>query len=320
MFKRALFPIFVLVIAAVLCGCPPPDSEVTEPPVGGVPETGNPRVTVVVTRDFGKELILEEEIEVESGTSAMQALEAVADVETEYGGGFVKAINGNSSEGNSDWFYYINGILSNLGANDYILRDGDIEHWDLRDWSYQQFVPAIIGDFPQPFQSGFGGEMKATLLVYPEALTDETQTLATKVVISGPNAVMSVTHQELPEELKMKANLIVIGNANSGVIPELNDAHKQLGFFAYFEEGKIKVLDSQGNLAGEYGAGYGLIQATQNPWSPGGVGSGESAVWMVSGTNNKGVISAINALVNNYDELKYAFAVLVKDEQITRIP
>ncbi len=322
MFKKAFFLIFVLVMAAVLSGCPtPPDSEVTEPPIDG-PTNGeavNPRVTVVVTRDFGRELILEEKIEVEAGTSAMQALETVAE-EVENTGGFVESINGNSSEGNSDWFYYINGILSNLGANEYILRDGDIEHWDLRDWSYQQFVPAIIGDFPQPFQSGFRGQVKATLLVYTETLEEETQALATKMVISGPDAVMSVTHDMLPEDFKIKSNLIIIADADSGLIPELNAVHQQLGFFAYFEEGQIIVLDRQGNIAGEFGAGYGLIQATQNPWSPGGIGSGESAVWMVTGTDDNGVRNAINVLVNNTDELSHAFAVLVKDTEIIKIP
>ena len=80
------------------------------------------------------------------------------------------------------------------------------------------------------------------------------------------------------------------------------------------------VLDEKGNPAWEYGAGWGLIQATQNPWSPGGVGSGESIVFMVTGTDENGIRSAANALIDNSDGLGNAYAVLVNNGGIIKIP
>ncbi|GAI85551.1 unnamed protein product, partial [marine sediment metagenome] len=36
-----------------------------------------------------------------------------------------------------------------------------------------------------------------------------------------------------------------------------------------------------------------LIQATQNPWNPKGIGACENVVWLVSGTDEAGVKDAI---------------------------
>lgn len=275
---------------------------------------------MVVTRDFGKELILEEEVELEPGTNAMAALQAVAEVETKYGGGFVQAINGISSEceGGSqrDWFYYINGIALNLGAQDYILQEGDVEHWDFRHWSYLQFVPAIVGDFPQPFLS----KLKPTAVVYEEPFSREAQGLAAKLGEWGVAEVITISDEQLSEETKKESNLIIIAGLENKLISELNEVHKKLGFFAILQQDKIIVLDGEGNLVGEFYAGCGLIQATQNPWHPKGVGSGESVVFMITGTDTEGVKSAANALIKNSDELRYAFAVLVNNTEISKIP
>lgn len=279
---------------------------------------------MVVTRDFGKELILEEEVELEAGTNAMAALQAVAEVETKYGGGFVQAINGISSEyeGGSqrDWFYYINGIALNLGAQEYILQDGDVEHWDFRHWSYLQFVPAIIGDFPQPFTGGCQGKLKPTAVVYEEPFPREAQVLAEKLREWGVAEVITTSDKQLSEETKKESNLIIIAGLENGLISELNEVPKKLGFFAILQQDKIIVLDGEGNPAGEFNAGYGLIQATQNPWHPKGVGSGESVVFMITGTDIDGVKSAASALIDSSDRLRYAFAVLVKNSEISKIP
>lgn len=314
MARRALPLILILLLAAVLVGCPAqPSAEGDEPA----------RVTVVVTKDFGKELILAEAIEIKDGTDAMTALKTVAEVETKYGGGFVQAINGLSpEEGKShlDWFYFINGISLSLGARDYALQHGDVEHWDLRDWSYRSFVPAIIGDFPQPFLSGVRGELKPTAVVYDEPFAEEAGALAASLEARGVAEVLLTGAEALADGIKEQSNLIILGGADNGLISELNELPKKLGFFAYMEGGEIIVLDAGGNPAGEYGAGWGLIQATQNPWSPGGVGSGESVVFMVTGADESGIRNAANALINNSEGLRYAYAALVNNSQIIKIP
>ncbi len=313
--RRALpLIIALLLMTAASAGCPAP------PPAAGSDEPAI--VTMVVTRDFGRELILAETIEINQGDNAMEALQAVAGVETKYGGGFVKAIKGLSSQeaDRLDWFYYINGISPSLGAKDYVLRHGDVEQWDLRDWSYRSFVPAIIGAFPQPCLNGVRGEVKPTAVVYDEPFAEEAGALAASLEGWGVAEVTLNSAETLSDGVKEQSHLIIVGGADNGLILELNELHKKLGFFARMEGGKIILLDSGGNPAGEYGAGWGLIQATQNPWSPGGVGSGESIVFMVTGSDNSGVRSAVRALIDNSDGLANACAVLVNNNQIIKIP
>jgi hypothetical protein len=123
-------------------------------------------IRVVITWDFGSQLLLDEKLVLTGRTSALEALKQVAQVETAYGGGFVKGINGTRSEfmgaasSKKDWFVFINGILANTGALDYTLQPGDIEQWDFHTWTFQRSVPAITGGFPQPFAGGFAGRTR----------------------------------------------------------------------------------------------------------------------------------------------------------------
>ena len=165
-------------------------------------------------------------------------------METKYGGGFVNSINGigleyeGASKSKMDWFLYINGISSNVGAKDYILQNDDVEHWDFRDWSYHQYVPAIIGDFPQPFQSGYKGKMRPTVVVYDEEWFDqEAQSLVEKLKDYGVSEVSAVGDNSLTEQIREQNNLILLALPDNGLISEIDNAHKKLGLYIYFEDG-----------------------------------------------------------------------------------
>ena len=55
-------------------------------------------------------------------------------------GSFVDGINGLISKGTGltgerlDWFYFVNGIFSDVGALDYFPEPGDVVWWDYRPW------------------------------------------------------------------------------------------------------------------------------------------------------------------------------------------
>ena len=191
-----------LIIA--FCGCQPQPS-------------GEIEVRVIVTQDFGSEVMLEKFVTLSEGSTAMDALQEAATVETQYGGGFVKAINGVASEAHKDWVFYINGISANKGALDYELHDGDIEHWDFRDWSFHQFVPAIIGDFPQPFSGGYGGEVLPTIVVYDEGFEDTAQNLTNKLEELGVKNSRVQAAAALSTEDKQHCNLILLGTEDFDV-------------------------------------------------------------------------------------------------------
>jgi len=137
--------------------------------------SGEIEVRVIVTQEFGSELMLDESITVSEGSNAMDALKQVAEIETAYGGGFVNAINGvrsgytGSHSTKKDWFIIANGILTNTGTLDYTMHPGDIERWDFHNWSFSHFIPAIIGHFPEPFLHGYE-EKSAPPLLYTRVI------------------------------------------------------------------------------------------------------------------------------------------------------
>ncbi|MGB2884503.1 MAG: DUF4430 domain-containing protein, partial [Dehalococcoidia bacterium] len=266
-------------------------------------------VRVVATRDFSQEIMFDEALGVPPGTSAMAALKQVAEVETAYGGGFVSAINGVGSEHGRDWFIFVNGMAANAGALDYTLHDGDIQHWDFHDWSFRMAIPASIGDFPDPLVHGYQGEVSPTVIAYEEGLEDSAQALQTSLKGLGVASVSTENVSGLTESDKRHSNLILIGTMDCDLVAELNQVWDRLGFFVHFEDGVMVSYDSEGEVTVEYGSGCGVIQASQSPWNPNGIGVCENVVWMVSGTDKAGVESAVDALTNRHDEFKYAYAV-----------
>ncbi len=314
--RKWLTLLLLLLLATFLCACSAAPTE----------KANAITIKVVATRNFGQELMFAETLELPPGTPAMTALESVADVETAYGGGFVNAINGVSSgftgtqQTMADWFLYINGIQARTGALDYALNDGDIQHWDFHAWGFRQSVPAIIGDFPEPLGHGYGGKVSPTIIAYADDLAKEADNLENQLSQLGVNNTGIKRLSELPADDKESANLILLGTIDSELISELNDIWERLGFFAHFEPEKLVVFNAEGEVAAEYGAGVGLIQATQNPWNPKGTGAAENVVWLISGTNTAGVKSALDALINHPTRLQYAGAAVIASGEIIRIP
>jgi hypothetical protein len=297
----------VIALAVLLSGCRLLPSEPIE-------------VGVIVTRSFGNGLLLDERVTVDDGSSARDALEQAASVETAYGGGFITAINGVPSTAGEDWFFYVNGILTNVGAGGYALHEGDVERWDFHSWGFYSFVSALVGDFPEPFVHGYGGEVCPAVVVYQPGLEDEAGDVAGMLARLGVGNVSAVTAAELSPEEKEWCNLILLGALDCELVSELNQLRDELCFYAYFEGGELLLLDSRGEVAGEYGAGCGLIQAAQSPWNPGGIGACQNVVWMVSGTDEAGVRDAADVLVNRSAELRHAFAAVIAGGEVIKVP
>lgn len=328
-FRRIIFLFGVVLLAVVPLGCfseapsgiSSPVSETAPSPVHN-----DPTATVVVSTDFGVEILLEGTVDITSNTTALAALEDLVAVETKYGGGFVSVINGISSEyggGNwnkKDWFFYINGFSSNTGASDYLLQDGDIEHWDFHDWSFRQFIPGIIGDFPATFLNGYGGEICPTVVCYQDGWEESARMIAEYLNSLGVDGVSIRSAEALTAGEKESGNLILLGTADFPLINEMNQLWKKLGFFSRFEDGNLEVYNGVGELDMEYTDGAGVIQAAQNPWNTSGTGVCENTVWMISGLDKSGVESAVDTLVSQSNDFRYAFGVVAIGGEIIRVP
>lgn len=121
------------------------------------PADGAPAARLVATADHGAEVLLDERVA--PGRSVMDALQGVTPVETSYGGGFVSSMlgRGSSSSPPADWFFYVNGFESPVGARAADLQAGDVAWWDHRAWQGMQSVRGVVGAWPEPFLRGAGG-------------------------------------------------------------------------------------------------------------------------------------------------------------------
>jgi hypothetical protein len=129
--------------------------------LGPGPSIGD--VELIVTRDYGSEaLVQRNEGDVSESETAMRLLDRNADISTRYGGGFVQSIDGIEGDRRGgrqyDWFFYVNGVESPVGAADNGLSDGYRVWWDYRDWTAAMRVPAVVGSYPEPFLHGYEGK------------------------------------------------------------------------------------------------------------------------------------------------------------------
>jgi hypothetical protein len=306
----------VIFIGMLLFGCS------GSPPVE---KAGTTDVRILISRNFGQELMLDKTINIQSGQDALQILKVAAEVDTSYGGGFVSSINGIASQyggiksGRQDWFFYINGLMSNIGAVDYILHGGDVELWDFHEWSFHQFTPAVTACFPEPFLHGFGEDVRPTVIVCGSDFQNIADRLMKKLKDSGVQEIGIENAAGLTHENKESSNIILLNTFGDSLIMELNKEWKRLGFWAYFEDGQLVLLDSRGQISVSLGNNSGLIQATQNPWNPDGIGASENTVWVITGTDIKGVKLAAEALLDS-GETEGSFAAAVSEGKIFRLP
>ena len=147
---KAVAIALLLGVAVVAAGCG----------LGPGEEVGS--VDLTVTREFGATKMLEASGEANESDTVMRFLEGeVEDLQTRYGGGYVKSIDG-VTEGERggrpyDWFFSVNGVESPIGAAEVSLDGGEKIWWDIHDWSASEHVPAVVGSWPAPFTTGWEG-------------------------------------------------------------------------------------------------------------------------------------------------------------------
>jgi hypothetical protein len=270
-------------------------------------------VELAVTRDYGAATVLERELgEVTESDTVMRVLEANADVSTRYGGGFVQSIDGIEAQerfGRSrDWFFYVNGVESTVGAADYTLRGGEAIWWDYRDWDAAMRVPAVVGSWPQPFLGGYAGQRK------PVAVE----------CLGGGGACAEVRERLEAEGVAVArgapegAIRVLVGPwdrlRSDPAAAQVEDGPRASGVFADFEAGPggkaMQGLDEGGEPAREFGPDAGLVAALRRLDSP--------PVWVVSGTSPAGVEAAAGLL--DRDSLRNHYAVAVEGGEEEPLP
>lgn len=271
---------------------------------------------LVITRDFGRERIdADRQDPLREDQTVMRLLQASHDVETRFGGRFVQAIDG--TEGSSepprrDWFFWVNGIESSVGAAEFEVSPGDVVQWDYRAWEAAMRIPAIVGAFPEPLRSGIQGEKLPVRVECSEPRGEACEEVKDRLGDVGVTATGSPIGSPAGSEV-IRVVVAPWSHARTlASIRALEDGPATSGVFARFEDGgrRLVLLDEAGEEARTAGSGSGLVAATSFAES--------KAVWVVTGTDDAGVLAAARAL--REESLEDAFAVAVSGGRALPLP
>jgi hypothetical protein len=291
----------LLLVALAAAGC------------GLGPGSGVKDAELTVTRDYGTVPVLHRQLgDLTESDTVMRALERNADITTRYGGGFVQSIEGleakESASGSLDWFFYVNGVESTIGAADYPLHGGESIWWDYRDWDAAMRVPAVVGSWPQPFVGGYEGEVRPVAV---ECLggggscgevEERLQGEGVEVSAHPPSGAIRVLVGPWARvRSDPAAAQIERGPQTSGVFAEFR---REAGAF------RLSGLDEAGDVAADLGPGAGLVAATRRYEEP--------PVWVVTGTAAAAVRAAAGLL--DAGDLRDHYAVAVDGGRETPLP
>ena len=126
---------------------------------GGRPPT-NGEVRLVVSRDFGATVLRDVIVPATAKLDVLRLLAENAEIDTGYGGRFINGIDGlkssfsgTSSAGAADWFYWVDGVMADVGAGSWKLRGGESVWWDYHRWSDAMYIPQALAAFPRPYDT-----------------------------------------------------------------------------------------------------------------------------------------------------------------------
>ena len=262
--------------------------------------------TLTVTRDYGAERLTEaSDPSPPASETVMRLLDREAEITTRYGGGFVQSIDGlegaTSGANSLDWFFYVNGVESSVGAADAEVRGGDRVWWDYRDWSAAARVPAVVGSFPEPLAQASAGGDRVPVRLECDAAPSTCNAAAARLRSAG---VTALSRSGPAEGGAMRvlvgpwsairddpaAAQLERGPATSGVFADLGRSSGRW---------RIAALDTSGAADRDLGSDAGLVAAVRNGDDP--------PTWLITGVDSAGVAAAARLL--DADELRDHYAV-----------
>jgi uncharacterized protein DUF4430 len=254
--------------------------------------------TLTVTRDYGSRTLADEaEQDPSSSETVLRFLDREADVTTRYGGGFVQSIDGvagaEAGGRRFDWFFYVNGVESSVGAAQVKVRGGDRIWWDYRDWTDAMRVPAVVGSWPEPFAQASSEDRRLPVRVECLDVRAACHLAAARLAAAGVNAGLRNGSSGSGSD----ALRLVVGRwsevAQDSEVDGLRGGPSATGVFASFGRTgagpeHLVGLDSTASPARNLGTGSGLVAALE--------GTGSHPTWIVTGPVAAAVRRAASAL------------------------
>jgi hypothetical protein len=291
------------------------------------------RVSVVVTTDGGKELVVKRNVPIKPGMTALDALTFVADVRMGVGGS-IRSINGIGGgritplgPEQSGWFYRINGIEANVRADRFRLKPGTNVWFDLRRFDIYERLPVAIGVFPEPLLRGYRDTVRPLRISYGSEFEDIANDWANGLFERLEPEVRSIELEDgllggdddAPKPKAAvradRANLVIARWEEARLDPYIADIGldpRGWGLTVWVEGTDIRRQDPDEEFSRELDEAEGFVWASTIDAEP-----DSAIVFLVSGTTDEGVEAAAEAL--NGAKLQYWLAGTV-DREGTVVP
>jgi len=268
---------------------------------------GGNEARVLITRDFGaRQVDARIAQDLPSSETAMRLLQRSFDVRTR-DGGFVQSIDGlagGREDGRPvDWFLYVNGIESDVGAAEVQLHDGDRVWWDRHDRGAAPHIPAVVGAFPEPFAHGAGGKRYPVVLECADDVEDACTTVSARLGAVGVVA----GRQTLGTGVGERTVRVLVGRWQDlradQALEQIDRGPAASGVFAHFIRGgrSLELFDGKGDPISEIIDGAGLVAATRFEQ--------QAPTWAITGTDAAGVMAAARALDERTLQRRFAVAI-----------
>lgn len=298
--------ILMLITLFILTGCQKSEVIQTE---------GNEVVSLIVSKHFGNEVIYNEVLTYKEDQSIMELMEVNLDIKTAYNGGFINSINGlesgytdKKSKTKTDWFYYVNGFLSQVGSLEYYLKPNDVIVWDYHDWS-KKYVSSSVGAYPYDLLNGYGDSNNSTQIIYTDSFSNDIKEIEEYLNNVGRINLdkVSFMNSEIKNDNK---NIIVIGLwdeiKENEFISKFYKAGKRTGVFFQFSD-NVKILDYNNEVCmKEEKAGIitSFIKDLGNM----------TKLYLVTGNDYKCIKKALEIMSKDENMLRGKYSVLVSEE------
>ena len=243
------------------------------------PDGADPRVELRVTQRFGGTPMLDRRVAAGTAPDVLALLSREIAVTTSYGGGFVGAIGGvasgytGSRPVRTDWFYYVNGLQSRVGAADVAVGPGDRIWWDFHRWDFAASAPAVVGQYPAPFTGAAHAE-RPTRVVYARGFEGSARAIAS--ALSAAGATATIVAPADAAAVALPGNVILLGRwAELGDLSAVRGAAASpgvSGVFVRFSERGVECLGELGSVA-RRSPKAGAVLATAKPDDPDAVSS-----------------------------------------------
>ena len=271
--------------------------------------------------DQSSDALFETEFANPKHLNVLQILNEHVTVKTKFGGAFVSSLSGFDKEfkerEGAQWFYYVNGIMSPVGAVEYHPTESDHIWWDCHGWGGDRFLGAVVGAYPEPFVSGYGGKVSPTVVWAAQGFEAEAQAL-TKTLSGFGVTTAKVSSLTRDSSFDIENSIsICIGpwaklEENNSLADMFKNGNK-LGIFFTAEDGKIIPLNWNGGR-GNFLEKAGIIFAAKSAFQ------GVNPVWFITGTDESSTREALDLLLNHPDQIKKRPGIFLAGGAISNVP